>query len=196
MYAREIGGEEYTFGVSGLLYRSNVLMYDHQTESLWLQVKRSAVTGPLAGTPLSTLPSTVTTWSKWRRKHPDTVVLSLDTGHRRNYGSDPYESYYRSSRGLFSRFFKPGPGEEEKELVAGLEAGGAAKAYPISLVQEEGVIRDRLGGEEVVLSYEKETDRIIARTAAGRDMQPIVAYWFVWKGVHPRTLRYAGEASE
>jgi len=196
VYAREIGGKEHTFGVSGLLYRSNVLMYDHQTESLWLQVKRRAVTGPLTGTPLLTLPSTVTTWSKWRKKHPDTRVLSLETGHRRDYDSDPYESYYRSRKGLFSRFFTPGPGEVEKELVAGLEAGGTAKAYPLSLIQKEGVIRDRLGGEDVVLSYEQETDRIVARTAAGRDLQPIVAYWFVWKGIHPRTLRYAGEAGK
>ena len=85
MYARKVDAKTYTFGVSGLLYRSNVLMYDKQTESLWLQVKRRAVTGPMTGTKLFTFPSTITTWSKWRKKHPDTTVLSFDTGYNRNY---------------------------------------------------------------------------------------------------------------
>ena len=123
MYARNIEDREYTFGVSGLLYRSNVLMYDRQTESLWLQVKRRAVSGPMAGTKLRTLPSSITTWARWKRRHPGTTVLSPDTGYQRDYSTDPYESYYSSRKGLFSKFFTPGPGEEKKELVAGVEAG-------------------------------------------------------------------------
>jgi hypothetical protein len=195
VYARKIKDREYTFGVSGLLYRSNVLMYDHQTESLWLQVKRQAVTGPMAGTPLKTLPSSVTTWAKWKRKHPGTMVLSLDTGHRRNYDRDPYESYYGSRRGMFSRFFTPGPGEEEKELVAGLETGGVAKAYPLALIRKKGRIEDRVGGEAVFLSYDDETDRVVVITGEGREIPPIVVYWFVWKGIHPETQRY-GKGAE
>jgi hypothetical protein len=195
VYARKIGDREYTFGVSGLLFRSNVLMYDHQTESLWSQVKRRAVTGPMAGARLEALPSSVTTWGKWQKKHPRTMVLSLDTGHRRDYASDPYESYYQSRRGMFSRFFAPGPGEEEKELVAGLEAGGAVKAYPLSLLRKKGRIEDRVGREQVILSYDDETDRVVVIAGEGREIQPIVVYWFVWKGIHPETLRY-GKGAE
>ena len=98
-------------------------MYDHQTESLWLQVRRRAVTGPMTGTKLKRLPSTVTSWKKWRRKHPQTEVLSLKTGYLRDYNRDPYEEYYESKKGLFS-FLRPGPGARDKELVIGVEMGG------------------------------------------------------------------------
>jgi hypothetical protein len=193
VYARRIKGREMTFGVSGLLYRSNVLMYDHQTESLWLQVKRRAVTGPMAGTVLRALPSTVTSWSRWRKKHPRTLVLSTDTGHDRDYSRDPYEDYYESRRGLFSRFFSPGPGEVEKELVAGIEAGGSARAYPLSTLRRRGRITDEIGGEPIVLEHDSETDGISVRIGAGREIQPVVVYWFVWKGIYPASERYSGE---
>ncbi len=193
MYARRISGDVYTFGVSGLLYRSNVLMYDRQTESLWLQVKRRAVTGPMTGTKLSTLPSTVTTWKKWRNKYPETTVLSFRTGYSRDYSRDPYEGYYRDRRGMFRSFFKAGPGEEEKEIVAGIEIGGSGKAYPLDLVRSKKKIVDSVGGEKVTLVYDDGTDRISATIGEGKDLIPIVAYWFVWKGIHPGTDRYTGQ---
>ena len=88
MYARNVDGRELTFGVSGMLFRANVLMYDHQSESLWLQVKHSAVTGPMTGKKLKILPSTFTTWGKWLKKHPDTEVLTTQTGSGALYQID------------------------------------------------------------------------------------------------------------
>ena len=190
MYARKVADKTYTFGVSGLLYRSNVLMYDHQTESLWLQVKRRAVTGPMTGKKLTTFPSTITTWSKWKSKHPDTNVLSFDTGHRRNYKRDPYENYYRERRGWFRSFFKAGPGEEEKEIVAGVEIGDLTKAYPVESIRRRKKIADKVGEQTITLTYDDSTDRIAVRTAAGKEIEPIVVYWFVWKGIHPETILY------
>jgi hypothetical protein len=192
VYAREVDGKTYTFGVSGLLYRSNVLMYDHQTESLWLQVKRRAVTGPMTGTKLRTFPSTITTWEKWKKKHPGTTVLSFKTGYSRNYDRDPYESYYRERRGMFRSFFKAGPGEKEKEIVAGVEVGDLAKAYPVDLVRQRKTVMDTIGGQKVTLTYDESTDRISVRTERGLEIEPIVVYWFVWKGIHPETQRYTG----
>lgn len=194
MYARKIEDKEYTFGVSGLLYRSNVLMYDHQTESLWLQVKRQAVTGPMRGTLLDTIPSSVTTWAKWKKVHPTTKVLSLDTGHDRDYSVDPYESYYRSRKGLFARFFTPSPEAQEKELVAGIIAGDEARAYPLRLLRKSGSVDDVLAGDTIHLEFLKETDRITARTGDGKDIEPIVVYWFVWKGIHPETTIYTEDS--
>ena len=75
MYDREMNKKELTFGVSGLLYESNVLLYDHQTESLWSQLKEEAVTGPQTGTRLRAIPSVMTTWKAWRAQHPNTLVL-------------------------------------------------------------------------------------------------------------------------
>jgi hypothetical protein len=196
VYAREIGGKTLTFGVSGLLYRSNVLMYDHQTESLWLQVKRRAVTGPMTGTRLPTLPSTITTWKKWKGKYPTTTVLSFETGHRRDYSRDPYEDYYRRKRGIFSSFFHPGPGEEEKEMVAGINADGKVKAYPVETIQRQGKITDTLGKEEITFTYDAGTDRILVRTKSGTEIEPVIVYWFVWKGIYPDTERYGSENGE
>ena len=165
-------------------------MYDHQTESLWLQVKRRAVTGPMADTRLSILPSTLTTWGKWRNKHPDTTVLSFETGHRRDYSRDPYEDYYRQRRGIFSSFFRPGPDEEEKEMVAGITVNGIAKAYPVGILRREGRLRDTVGMEDVTLTFSSETDRITIKTSGGTLIDPVIVYWFVWKGIYPDTERY------
>ena len=126
VFSRKVDARILDFGVSGLLYQSDVLLYDRQTESLWSQVKGGAVTGPMTGTRFRTLPSTVTSWKKWRTKHPDTKVLSRNTGHSRDYAQDPYDDYYaRRGAGVW-RLFKPGLNEEEKELVAGVEVDGKA----------------------------------------------------------------------
>ena len=85
----------YTFGVSGLLYNSDVLMYDHQTESLWSQISATAVSGRLKGSKLQRVPVTHTTWADWLERHPRTEVLSIDTGHRRDYYHDPVRQLRR-----------------------------------------------------------------------------------------------------
>jgi hypothetical protein len=189
VYSRETGGRELTFGVSGLLYKANVLMYDRQTESLWSQVLRKAVAGPMTDTPLRVLPSTLTTWKRWKKSHPDAMVLSLDTGHRRDYGRDPYESYYESSKGFFSRFLG-GPGEEEKMLVAGVEVAGEVKAYPLAVLRKKGSITDEVGERKLTLAFDAETDVLVIRDGKGKRVPHIVVYWFVWKDFHPGTGLY------
>lgn len=186
MYDRNIAGKTLTFGVSGLLYKSNVLMYDHQTESLWSQVKREAVTGPMTGTSLKVLHSTLTTWKKWKRRFPETEVLSTDTGYSRIYSRDPYEDYYRKKKGLFS-FFRAGPGEEEKELVAGIIIDGKARAYPVDTVRNKGTISDRLNSTELTVTFDAETDMLTAKDAKGGEIPYITVYWFVWKGIYPES---------
>jgi hypothetical protein len=168
-------------------------MYDHQTESLWLQVKRRAVTGQMTGTKLTTFPSTITTWKKWKKKNPDTSVLSFKTGHRRNYDRDPYEGYYKERKGWYRSFFKAGPGEKEKEIVAGVEAGDFSRAYPVDLVRQRKKVTDTVGGRKITLTYDDSTDRISVKTASGEEIEPIVVYWFVWKGIHPNSGLYRPE---
>ena len=90
VFDTEVKGRNLTFGVSGLLYQSDMLLYYHQTESLWSQIKSEAVTGNLTGSRLKLLSSTHTNWASWKSKHPKTQVLSDDTGYRRDYDRDPY----------------------------------------------------------------------------------------------------------
>lgn len=185
MYSRNIDGKMLSFGVSGLLYKSNLLMYDHQTESLWSQVKNQAVTGPMTGTRLEVLPSTLTTWDKWRRRHPETVLLSLETGHVRDYSKDPYERYYRSRSGLLG-FFKglvsdfPG-----KKVVAGVTVNGEAKAYPLEDLRNSGQIKDRLGDKTLTFAYDKVTGALRVTDQNDQAVPYISAYWFVWKEIYP-----------
>jgi hypothetical protein len=129
VYSRKIHGRDFTFGVSGRLYKSNVLLYDHQTESLWSQLMRRAIAGPLVGKELRELPSTRTSWKTWRKRNPHTLVLSTDTGYRRNYGMDPYGGYYRA----FGVMFPVGDVRTDlspKEMVLGIELGGEGQGLP------------------------------------------------------------------
>lgn len=192
MYSRHIEHKERFFGVSGLLYRSNVLMYDRGTESLWSQLKGAAVTGPLTGTRLEVLPSRLTTWGKWLKQHPDSLVLSTDTGYVRDYTSDPYLDYYERKDGFWS-FFKLGPGEKEKELVVGVALEDKARAWPLELLRDRGEISETFAGRKLRLSFDKASDRLQVTDAEGRDVPHMVAYWFVWKGIHADTGRYTGK---
>lgn len=85
----KVAGKILQFGVSGLLYNSDVLMYDRQTQSLWSQILSQAVTGSMKGTLLPAVAVTHTTWVDWRNRHPDTLVLDTNTGFNRNYRKPP-----------------------------------------------------------------------------------------------------------
>lgn len=165
-----------------MLYKNNLLMYDHQTESLWLHVKHTAVTGPMTGAKLTVLPSSLTTWENWRRVYPDTMALSLDTGYDRNYAADPYADYYKSRRIHFGFASNILQGHNAKELIAGVRHTENSKAYPIDDLRKHGAITDRSGGLESSLSlicrpisFRPSTRRVapslIQRT---RPMAPIV----------------------
>ena len=101
-FRREVRGERFTFGVSGLLFDSNLLLYDRRAggapESLWSQLQFRAVAGPAAAarTALEVLPISVETWADWRREHPDTTVPAPDPAMAERYASDPYASYFGS----------------------------------------------------------------------------------------------------
>lgn len=185
-----IEGKRYTFGVSGLLYKSDVLMYDHQTESLWSQIQQEAVTGPLTGTRLKLLPLVHTTWGVWRAEHPKTQLLSTDTGFRRDYTRDPYESYARSDRLMFP----VGKGDDRlppKAWVLGIELDGIARAYPFSeLERGPRSFTDVFGSKRVTLSYDRASRTARIRDQEGREIPAVVAYWFAWAAFHPKTEIY------
>lgn len=103
-YKSVVGGVHRTFGTSGLLYRSNKLMFDRESMSLWSTLDGRPVIGPLAGRPLTldALPIVTTTWGEWRAAHPATTVLSLETGHDRNYAEGAaYREYFDNDRLMF-----------------------------------------------------------------------------------------------
>ncbi len=99
------GGVQHELGTSGFLYRSNKLMYDHATKSMWSTLTGSPVVGPLVGKgiELKSLHVVTTTWKEWRTRHPATTVLSLDTGHNRDYGEGvAYRDYFANDQLMFT----------------------------------------------------------------------------------------------
>ena len=101
VFDRRVGGATLSFGVSGLLFESNLLMYDTATESLWSQVRTDAVVGAYTGEKLSILPLQVITLNEVREKYPNTEVLSTDTGFSRNYTANPYAGYIETEKTIF-----------------------------------------------------------------------------------------------
>ena len=187
MYSREIEGQEYTFGVSGRLYKSNVLLYDHQTESLWSQLKQKAISGPRVGKELKKIPSTRTQWQTWLNRNPDTQVLSDKTGYNRNYQIDPYKDYYQVGTIMFPigavrRDFAA------KEPVLGIEIGKVAKAYPLKWLRTHpGLHKDQLANQTVAIEVNPEGEVVSVRNQSGEAIAAIYAYWFAWQAFHPET---------
>ncbi|MFQ5880454.1 MAG: DUF3179 domain-containing protein [Dehalococcoidia bacterium] len=157
-YRAQVGDRTFTFGTSGLLYQSNKLMFDRQTNSLWSEFTGEPVAGPLAdsGIVLETLPVTFTAWQEWQTLHPDTKVLDIETGYGFEYDlpAGPYGSYFGSPGPIFpvSELDELETRLAAKDFVFALRVNGQAKAYPVlTLVEEEPVVNDAVGGVELVV---------------------------------------------
>ncbi len=146
-------GRTLTFGSSGFLMRSNKLMYDRASHTLWNQLTGEPVAGPLAATDLrvSILPVVVTTWEAWRTRHPDTRVLSLDTGYLRAYQPGAgYGRYFESPDLMFPAAVQRDD-LDQKERVFALRVGGVPRAYPTKTLAAERVVNDTLNATNVVV---------------------------------------------
>jgi len=187
VFNRSIKGKEYTFGISGLLYQSDVLFYDRETNSLWSQLEMKSVSGKMAGTNFNVLPSTLATWKEWREKHPDTLILSRDTGFLRDYDRQPYLGY-EESRSLMFPIKNKNDKFHPKEKVLVVLSGDSAKAYPFSELQKvKTPLKDRLGGRDIVIEF-KDGDYVTATSISGNPVDSFVSYWFAWFTFRPDTL--------
>ena len=188
MYSANVNGRPTTFGTSGLLYRSNKLMYDRATNTLWSQLLGEPVIGPLAdsGIELSLYPVLLTTWGEWRTEHPDTTVLASRTGQvsmspageagigspRRylpeDHAAAPYHSYFRSPDTAYPVWPRSNA-LEAKAVVLAVSIGDAHKAYPVEVLRVERVVNDELAGSGIVVvsSADSQGARVYAR--AGRE---------------------------
>lgn len=158
-------GKTLVFGSSGFLYRSNKLMFDRQTDSLWNQFTGEPVSGALkdAGIKLKIRPVVITTWQKWEARHPGTKVLSLNTGHSRNYGSGVvYRDYFASPSLMFPTIVRDETLVKRKDYVFGIRDVGAAKAWPVTAFAREPVINDTVGSKPIVLVGDAKTRTVRA----------------------------------
>jgi Protein of unknown function (DUF3179) len=153
VFDRVVDGTTLDFGTSGKLYRSDLVMYDRQTHSLWAQMEGRAIVGAKAGARLGIVPATTIAYEDWKAAHPTGKVLSRETGHQRPYGANPYTGYDGPTVRPFLFAGPPDPRRPPKERVVGVTLGREARAYPWALLEQRGVVQDRIGDEPVVIFY-------------------------------------------
>jgi len=180
VFDRRVAGAEMTFGTSGLLRNSDLVMWDRSTESLWQQLTGEAIVGELTGTALQRVPSSIVRFADFVTEHPDGLVLSPDTGIYGAYGVNPYVGY-SSAKAPDPNFFR---GEYDERLpalerVIAVTAGGEERAFPFSLMADLRVANDVMGDVPVVVFWgaADTADALDAgKVAAGRSIGTGVAF--------------------
>jgi hypothetical protein len=188
-YSPIVKGKKFNFGVSGLLYNSNLLLFDRETESLWSQIMGKAISGQYRGTPLKLLPLTHTSWKAWRAKHPRTQVLSVETGFERDYEKNLYADYQESDRVMFAITNKLPEIYHPKEQVIGLQVGKSFKAYLFSELSKNRreTFDDELGGQKFTVHWDGARSIAYITDADGNEMPVVTSFLFAWFTFHPTT---------
>lgn len=155
-FVRTIDGEVFDFGVSGLLHSSNLIMYDRQTESLWPQLSGEAAIGHLTGTELEFIPMLPMGWEQFQETYPDALVLSRDTGHSRDYGSNPYSNFGFDVDP--SRDAPLGASSDDDRLgglerIVALEGETESVTVVRELVADSGVLTETVDDQPLVLFF-------------------------------------------
>lgn len=164
--------------MSGLLWNSNLVMEDRQTESHWSQIAATAIRGPQTGQQLSLVPATLLTWAEWQQRHPDTAVLLSPPESNPvrgpvafDYTTDPYSDYEESERRGIGQNQVPRSDTDRhpKEQALGVTVDGVAKAYPRAVVADEGAVNDAVNGLPVVVTTTSNQSTLVAydRTVGG-----------------------------
>jgi hypothetical protein len=179
-----LAGEVLTFGTSGNLRNSDLVMYDRQTESWWQQFSGEAIVGDLTGTQLTFLPASIISWADFKSQFPGGQVLSTDTGFRRNYGANPYVGYDDVNQSPFLFTGELDDRLRPMERVLGiLLPDDSAAAYTFERLNNEQVINDTLGETPIVAFWKSGTTSALdtATIASGKDVGST--------GVFLRTIR-------
>jgi hypothetical protein len=173
VYARKHQGQPFTFGVSGKLWANGLLMYDHQTDSLWSQLTGRAVAGPEQGTALRMLAATQTSWEAWKRLHRRTLVLDPGKSpYRRDYNADPYEGYYASGDTGVIAPQRVDHRLPPKAVIVGLRLDNEVKAYPWIYLRKQPVINDTIARTAVVVAFDERsaTGVVFNRRVGGHEL--------------------------
>jgi hypothetical protein len=188
-YQRSLDGEAVEFGTTGKLYNSNLVMYDRKTDTWWTQIDGKAIVGELTGRELTEISIDTVAWREWKKEHPDSEVLSQNTGFSRNYGRDPYGSYYEDSYLMF-------PVEHDdqrihpKTVIFGIEVEGVYKAYKEQDVIQKGTFEDSIAGVRIGISRDAAGIVTFTNLDSSREIVKERDFWFAWYAFHPDTLVY------
>ena len=160
---REIDGNVTTFGVSGLLYNSNLIPYDRNTGSNWSQIRLDCVNGELRGKEVEVFPLVETTWLTWKEMYPSTTVVSQETGYNRSYGRYPYGNYRTDHDYLIFPVANEDDRFQNKERVLGIVQSGSVRVYSFADFGDKvTVINDELNGKNVVVAGNREDNFMVS----------------------------------
>lgn len=154
-FDRRVNGQALDFGVSGLLRNSDMVMYDHQTETLWQQFVGEGIVGELAGVKLEMLPAQIISFEQFAEAYPNALVLNTDTGQRRPYGQNPYVGYDDIKKKPFLFRGETDGRLRPMEKVIALHMEGNTRAYPYAITRKKRVIHDEANGEPIVVFHAK-----------------------------------------
>lgn len=185
-FSRRLKNKVVEFGVSGVLYNSDLVMYDRYSNTLWSQVEAAGIIGRFAGTHLQAYPMGFSRWSEWKAAHPKGLVLSPDTGFDMPYKKNPYTAYENSGKVIFpvsARDARHYP----KMVVYGFILGNQAIAYDAKLL-ESGEYRDKVGDVALQLTRGKDGSMLAKDLTHDKLYKPARLYWFAWYTFHPDTL--------
>jgi hypothetical protein len=157
VFDRRLDGKTLDFGTTGRLRKSDMVMYDRQTESWWQQFLGEAIVGDLTGKTLKLIPSRIMSWADFKAGWPRGEVLSKDTGFYRNYGVNPYQGYDDINQTPFLLDESPDPRLKPMDRVAVLKANKGYKAYAYSRLEESGVVHDTVNSQPIVFFTKKNT---------------------------------------
>lgn len=177
-FDRRLKGIIYDFGTSGKLYNSDLVMYDRQTHTYWSQVLGKAIVGDLVGEELTPVAAQIVSWADFKQAYPQGKVLSRDTGHVRDYGRNPYAGYDDINETPFLYRGTIDGRLAAMERVVLVTLGGVVKAYPFSALAKQGVVADKVGGQDIVVFHRPGTASALAeRTIAeARDVGAAAVY--------------------
>jgi hypothetical protein len=153
VFDRRVKGRSYSFGVSGMLRHSDMVMYDRQTESLWQQISGEAIVGDMVGSQLKRIPAQIISFEQFRSAYKQGLVLSRKTGFHRNYGRNPYAGYDDISKSPFMYYGEKDSRLMPMEKVVTVSVANSDKAYPYSVTQRLHVINDKIADVPVVVFH-------------------------------------------
>ena len=183
---RDVEGQITEFGVSGMLYNSDLVTYDRTTGTLWDQIGAIGIVGPLTGVKLDLVPVTMTRWSVWRDAHPDTMVLSTDTGFAEDYSRDRYAKYRESER-IFMPLSATSNVLHPKTVVYGFTLHDGTLAVTETLLEENRSVDYEIDGRVVTMSLSDDGSVRLTDQEAGDTISPVRLFWFAWYTFHPDT---------
>jgi len=191
-FERKVDGVITELGVSGKLHNSDLVMYDRYEGNLWQQITGEGIVGEAArrNEKLKQVPIITTTWGEWKKEHPNTQVLSRETGYSRNYDQYPYGTYEQDDQLLFGvkgldKSF------QIKTVVYGVEIDGLSKAYPESVFDNQKIIEDQIGNVKLQLEKLDSGEIKVTNLETQEEIIPIRLFWFAWAAFHPDTQLYS-----